>query len=74
VTISYLKAHLRTRQLIRNKPEKADQILSICTNIPFDVVFQIISKVRWDSTIYNRDLETLKKLVQGSTQTIVVLF
>ncbi|MGG3574084.1 helix-turn-helix domain-containing protein [Bacillus gobiensis] len=62
VTISYLKAHLRTHQLIRNNPEKAAQILSVCTNIPFDVVFQIISKVRWDSTIYNRDLETLNKI------------
>lgn len=68
VTISYLKAHIRIHQLIRNNPEKAARILSTCTKIPFKVVMQVISKVYWDSTIYSRDLETLKK-ISSSTMT-----
>ncbi|KKI90636.1 hypothetical protein WQ54_21325 [Bacillus sp. SA1-12] len=61
VTISYLKAHIRIHQLLRNNPYKAAQILASCTNLPLQIILQVIIKVRWDSTIYGRDIDTLKR-------------
>ncbi|MEC2077392.1 helix-turn-helix domain-containing protein [Metabacillus fastidiosus] len=60
VAISYLKAHIRSHQLMRNNLDKAARILATATNIPVEVVTRVVSKVRWDSCIYDRDINTLK--------------
>ncbi|WP_328000448.1 helix-turn-helix domain-containing protein [Metabacillus fastidiosus] len=64
IVIAYLKAHLRAHHLIRNNPFKIAKIISQHINFPIQVVSIILSKIRWDAAIYDRDVLTLSNIGQ----------
>lgn len=62
VTVAYLAAHLQAHQFIRNSPDMAARLIHGATGYPVEVVAKAISKIRWDASLYNRDLQTLESL------------
>lgn len=62
VTVAYLKAHLRVHHLIRTRLDDVVKMVRHSTGIPDIVAWKVLSRVRWDSAIYARDLETLGNL------------
>ncbi|MBN2981342.1 helix-turn-helix domain-containing protein [Cohnella algarum] len=67
VVIAYLKAHLRAHAFMRSEPEKASAIISEASGFPHPVVAALIPRIRWDSSLYGKDLHTLNRL--GDSQT-----
>ncbi|WNR43648.1 helix-turn-helix domain-containing protein [Paenibacillus roseipurpureus] len=61
-TVAYLKAHLRVHRFIREDTEAAANLISRIKGIPADVAGQILSRVRWDASFYEKDLQTLVHL------------
>ncbi|WP_162463108.1 helix-turn-helix domain-containing protein [Paenibacillus psychroresistens] len=62
ITIAYLKAHLRVHELVRKDPNRVAGLISRIKDIPAEVAASVISKVRWDSALYTKDLKTLSLL------------
>lgn len=62
VVIAYLKAHLRAHEFIRNEPVRAATIISEASGFPISIVAGVLSQIRWDASLYNRDLQTLNRL------------
>lgn len=62
IVIAYLKAHLRAHQIVRDYPIKAAKIISNATGFPQQITADVIARVRWDSAVYRRDMETLINL------------
>lgn len=60
--IAYLQAHLAAHELIRHNPSKAARIISHSTGISSAIVEQVLSRVRWDAAVYEKDLKTLQNL------------
>lgn len=61
IVLAYLKAHLRAHEILRRDPSLASKVLSRSTEFPEEVVYQIITKVRWDAAIYARDIQIIEK-------------
>ncbi|QSO47234.1 helix-turn-helix domain-containing protein [Alicyclobacillus mengziensis] len=62
VVISYLRAHLKAHTVIRQDPELAARLIGSFTGIPRQIVLSVLERVRWDASIYQRDLESLASL------------
>nr|WP_255807454.1 helix-turn-helix domain-containing protein [Cohnella mopanensis] len=62
VVIAYLKAHLRAHDFIRGEPARAAAIISEASGFPAAIVAGVLSQIRWDASLYERDLETLQRL------------
>ncbi|HBQ94819.1 MAG: helix-turn-helix domain-containing protein [Firmicutes bacterium] len=59
---AYLKAQLRAHDLMRTNPERMARVLSKSLGLPSQVIYQILTKTRWDAGIYSRDLQTLNMI------------
>lgn len=68
--VAYLKAHLRAHRMIREEPLKAAKIISSRTGFPRPVVASILMQVRWDASVYGRDLETLQRMEEAEPSAI----
>ncbi|MFC5468136.1 helix-turn-helix domain-containing protein [Cohnella suwonensis] len=62
VVNAYLRAHLKAHQLIRTNPLFVAKLIASVTDFPLEVVFHVLSIIRWDAAIYDRDLQTLKNI------------
>lgn len=62
IAIAYLKAHIRVHELVRKDPIRVAGLISRINGMPAEVAASVISKVRWDSAFYRKDLKTLSKL------------
>jgi len=62
VTVSYLKAHIRAHELIRRDPLAAASIIRDASGIPLEVILPVLASIRWDASVYSRDLLTLSRL------------
>jgi NitT/TauT family transport system substrate-binding protein len=62
IVIAYLKAHLRAHEFIRSEPLQAALLVSQASGFPGQIVAQAMSKVRWDASLYSRDLQTLRQI------------
>ncbi|WP_182303173.1 helix-turn-helix domain-containing protein [Cohnella cholangitidis] len=62
VVIAYLKAHLRAHEFIRNQPDRAAAVVSEASGFPVAIVAGVLSQIRWDASLYQRDLQTLNRL------------
>ncbi|MFC0214448.1 helix-turn-helix domain-containing protein [Paenibacillus chartarius] len=62
IVVAYLKAHLRAHQMMRTQLPQVVKLIRHSTGIPEIVVWKVLSQVRWDSAVYERDLETLSRL------------
>ena len=60
--IAYLKAHIHAHHFIRKEPLAAAQLIHRATGFPIEVVSRVIARVRWDASIYDRDLAALRHL------------
>ncbi|RXZ83666.1 helix-turn-helix domain-containing protein [Paenibacillaceae bacterium] len=59
VVTAYLKAHLRAHQFIRNQPLEAAELVHQASGFPLTIVSKVLSKIRWDASVYSKDLQTL---------------
>ena len=59
-TVCFLKALIRSHQFIRENPEEAAKIFAEETGYSESVCAKIVGKVRFDTVIYDKDVETLK--------------
>jgi DNA binding domain, excisionase family len=62
VIISYLKAHLRAHAFMRSNPDKASVIIAEESGYPVQVVAGVVPSIRWDASLYERDIHTLRRL------------
>ncbi|MDF2837400.1 MAG: hypothetical protein K0Q63_3040 [Paenibacillus sp.] len=62
VVIAYLKAHLRTHRYIRSHPAEAAAHVQDGSGFPASLVHRVLGGIRWDASVYSRDLLTLKQL------------
>ncbi|ASS68389.1 MULTISPECIES: helix-turn-helix domain-containing protein [unclassified Paenibacillus] len=62
VTVSYLKAHIRAHELIRRDSLAAASIIRDASGIPLEVILPVLGTIRWDASVYSRDLLTLSRL------------
>jgi NitT/TauT family transport system substrate-binding protein len=62
VVIAYLKAHLRAHEFIRREPAQAAAIVSQASGFPAQVAAKAMSSIRWDASLYSRDLQTLRAM------------
>jgi NitT/TauT family transport system substrate-binding protein len=62
IVVAYLKAHLRAHAYMRNEPSRASETISAASGVPIAVVFDLLSRIRWDASLYGRDLQTLLRL------------
>ncbi|WP_127585214.1 helix-turn-helix domain-containing protein [Paenibacillus koleovorans] len=65
VVIAYLKAHLRAHKFMRQEPAKSAAIISEASGVPIAVAAGVISGIRWDASLYSKDLQTLHRLSDG---------
>lgn len=65
VVIAYLKAHLRAHAFIRREPGRAAAIVAEESGFPIAVVAGVLGQIRWDASLYDRDVRTLNRLVLG---------
>lgn len=65
IVICYLKAHLKAHQYIRDNTEQAAFIIHRNSGYPVEVVHQSLSRILWDASIYQRDVEALIRLKQS---------
>ncbi|GAA3402074.1 hypothetical protein GCM10020370_12570 [Paenibacillus hodogayensis] len=63
--IAYLKAHLRAHAFIRRQPEQAAVLIHQASGFPVSVVSRVLPQIRWDASIYGRDLQTLSRVGGG---------
>ncbi|REK75049.1 helix-turn-helix domain-containing protein [Paenibacillus paeoniae] len=68
VIVAYLKAHIRVHQYVRTYPIQAAGIISRLQGIPAEVAASIVSSVRWDSTLYEKELHSLNRLNQEQSR------
>lgn len=66
--IAYLKAHLKAHAFIRAEPERAARIVRDGSGFPLDVVSGVLPRIRWDASIYRRDLLTLNRVGEGQPE------
>ncbi|MBP1992171.1 helix-turn-helix domain-containing protein [Paenibacillus eucommiae] len=62
VMIAYMKAHLRAHDLIRRAPLRAAEMIHEASGFPMQVVTSVLSQIRWDASLYSRDLQTLANM------------
>ncbi|MDF2725362.1 MAG: hypothetical protein K0Q59_5039 [Paenibacillus sp.] len=65
VVIAYLKAHLRAHSHMRNEPELSAAIIAEASGFPVPIVASVISRIRWDASLYDKDVQTLNRLSGG---------
>ncbi|THF81709.1 helix-turn-helix domain-containing protein [Cohnella fermenti] len=63
VVIAYLKAHLRAHAIMRGDPAKAAAIIAEASGYPVRVVAGVIAGIRWDASLYAKDVRTLDRLL-----------
>ncbi|WP_179090219.1 helix-turn-helix domain-containing protein [Paenibacillus sp. FSL H8-0548] len=67
IVIAYLKAHLRAHEFIRNERDRAAELIHQASGFPLLLVHLVLSKIRWDASIYSRDLQTLNRFDEENT-------
>ncbi|MFD0673309.1 helix-turn-helix domain-containing protein [Cohnella sp. GCM10027633] len=68
VVIAYLRAHLKAHAFIRAEPDRAARLVHEGSGFPVEVVYRVLANIRWDASIYMRDLLTLKRLGEGQSE------
>jgi NitT/TauT family transport system substrate-binding protein len=68
VVIAYLKAHLRAHEFIRKESARAAGFVSEASGFPVSIVAGVLSQIRWDASLYSRDLQTLNRLSEGQSE------
>jgi len=66
---AYVKAHIRVHHLLRGDVHVASRIISRLSGIPAETAARIIAKVRWDASVYDKDLRTLSRLMPEEAAT-----
>jgi len=61
IVIAYLKAHLRAHAFIRTEPDRAAELIYRSSGFPLPLVRRVLSQIRWDASIYSRDIMTLNR-------------
>ncbi len=67
IVIAYLKAHLRAHEFIRSEQERAAELIHQASGFPLPLVSRVLAQIRWDASIYSRDLQTLNRSSEGKT-------
>lgn len=65
IVICYLKAHIRAHQYIREHSEDAAFLIKNASGFPAEVVYQALSHIHWDASIYQRDVQILLDMKQS---------
>ncbi|MGO4547235.1 helix-turn-helix domain-containing protein [Paenibacillus sp. 2TAB23] len=67
IVIAYLKAHLRAHEFIRNDQQRAAELIHKASGFPLPLVASVLTQIRWDASIYSRDLQTLNRFNEGQS-------
>jgi len=70
VVIAYLKAHLRAHEYIRREPESAAAMISGASGVPVAVAAEVLALIRWDASLYERDVLTLARLGEAGSNSL----
>ncbi|QQE78240.1 helix-turn-helix domain-containing protein [Alicyclobacillus sp. SO9] len=62
--VAYLRAHLKAHRIIREMPQRAAQVIAKATRLPLAIALSVLQRVRWDASIYERDIATLNGLCE----------
>jgi|GEM_PF-564460 len=65
IVICYLKAHLRAHQYIRQQSDQAAALIKNASGFPVEVVYQALTHIHWDASIYQKDVQTLLGMKQS---------
>lgn len=62
MAVAYVKALLHAHRLIREQPFKMALLIARLLDFPVRVVAEVLSGIRWDAAIYERDIQTLGRI------------